>query len=99
MTPTIWTPDNALFLAGIALTIIFLVIGEIREARRTRATVRIVPARRRFRRSPFPRASAERLQAPAAPAPWQAQGPSPEAAEPWRTSRVPATAIRQSALD
>ena len=97
--PTIWTPDNALFLAGVALTIAFLIVSEILEARRPRATVRILPRRRPAHRSRAPEPAAAPVRAPETPAPWQRQGATPEESAVWRTSRLAATAIRQSAVD
>jgi F0F1-type ATP synthase membrane subunit b/b' len=85
--PTIWTPVNALFLVGVALTIVFLIIHEIVEARRPHVAARIDPARRRTHRTRRQRAAAERAEK-AATASRQSE-----------TGRGPAAAIRQSALD
>jgi hypothetical protein len=97
--PTIWTPDNALFLTGVALTIAFLIVGEILEARRPRVTVRIVPRRRPTHRSPAPQPAAAPARAPETSAPWQPHDTAPEGSAVWRTSRLAATAVRQSAVD
>lgn len=85
--PTIWTPENALFLVGVALTIVFLIIHEVVEARRPHGAAQIAPARRRIHRTRRQRAAAERAQK-AAPA-----------SHPTETRGGPAAAIRQSALD
>jgi hypothetical protein len=86
----IWTPEHAVFLAGIAMVIAFLLGGEMLEARRSR------------HRTPVPEKTAKkpRQATPPLPAPSEPETAA-EQREIWRTSRfgLSAVALRRMGLD
>jgi cation transport ATPase len=86
----IWTPEHALFLAGIAMVIAFLLGGEMLEARRSRRRTSVVEKT----------AKTPRQATPSLPLPSETET-ALEQREMWRTSRfgLSAVALRRMGLD
>jgi hypothetical protein len=90
--PMIWTPEHVFFLAAVGVVIAVLIIGEMLEARRSRALVlaRTDGKRREAATSPLP--------TPGQLEPWRLRALPRAAREGWRRARV-AKAARRAAID